>query len=79
MKSDRGRGIEESPQQIAVLRERWPLAFPIAPHDVRPLAIGVAGEIAAATGWSLPSGVLIRWKMGTALPGRHLLRSPYRA
>jgi sRNA-binding protein len=68
MKSERGRGIEEFPQQITALRERWPLAFPVKPHDVRPLAIGVVGEIAAAMGWSFPytSGVLIRWKMGTA-------------
>jgi sRNA-binding protein len=68
MKSERGRGIEESPQQIPVLRERWPLAFPVKPHDVRPLAIGVVGEIAVAMGWSFPytSGVLIRWKMAAA-------------
>jgi sRNA-binding protein len=68
MKSDRSRGIEESPQQIAVLREKWPLAFPIAPRDVRPLTAGVAGEIAAAMGWSFPytGGVLQRWKLATA-------------
>jgi sRNA-binding protein len=48
-----------------VLREKWPLAFPAKPHDIRPLAIGAAGEIAAAMGWSLPYtlGVLGRWKM----------------
>jgi sRNA-binding protein len=44
------RGIEESPQQITALREQWPLAFPVKPHDVRPLAIGAVGEIAAAMG-----------------------------
>jgi hypothetical protein len=51
-----------------VLREKWPLAFPARPHDIRPLAIGAAGEIAAAMGWSLPYtlGVLSRWKMATA-------------
>jgi sRNA-binding protein len=34
-------------------------------QDVRPLAIGATGEIAAAMGWSLPYtlGVLGRWKM----------------
>jgi sRNA-binding protein len=65
MKSEFSCGIEESPQQIAVLREKWPLAFPVKPHDVRPLAVGVTNEIAATMGWSLPyaRGVLVRWKM----------------
>jgi sRNA-binding protein len=51
-----------------VLREKWPLAFPAKPEDVRPLAVGAAGEIAAAMGWSLPYtlGVLVRWKMAPA-------------
>jgi sRNA-binding protein len=68
MKSEFGRGVEESPQQITALRERWPLAFPVKPHDVRPLALGAAGNIAATMGWSLPytRGVLCRWKMATA-------------
>jgi sRNA-binding protein len=62
---ERERGTKESPQQIAVLREKWPLAFPAKHQDVRPLAMGAAGEIAAAMGWSLPYtlGVLGRWKM----------------
>jgi sRNA-binding protein len=62
---ERDRGTKESPQQIAVLREKWPLAFPVKHQDVRPLAMGAAGEITAAMGWSLPYtlGVLGRWKM----------------
>ena len=36
----------------AVLREKWPLAFPTKHKDVRPLAIGAAHEIAAA--WAGP-------------------------
>jgi sRNA-binding protein len=41
------------------------VAFPVKDQDVRPLAIGATGEIAAAMGWSLPYtlGVLGRWKM----------------
>jgi sRNA-binding protein len=60
---ERDRGTKESPQQIAVLREKWPIAFPV--KDVRPLAMGVARQVAAAMGWSLPYtlGVLGRWKM----------------
>jgi sRNA-binding protein len=62
---ERDRGSKESPQRLAVLREKWPLAFPVQHQDVRPLAIGATGEIAAAMGWSLPYtlGVLGRWKM----------------
>jgi sRNA-binding protein len=62
---ERDRGIKEYRQQLAELREKWPLAFPVNDQDVRPLAIGATGEIAAAMGWSLPYtlGVLGRWKM----------------
>jgi sRNA-binding protein len=50
---------------FAELREKWPLAFPVQHQDVRPLAMGVARQVAAAMGWSLPYtlGVLGRWKM----------------
>jgi hypothetical protein len=49
-----------------VLREKWPLAFPVKHQDIRPLAMGVARQVAAAMGWSPPYtlGVLGRWKMG---------------
>jgi sRNA-binding protein len=62
---ERDRGTKEYRHQFAVLREKWPLAFPVKDQDVRPLAIGGTGEIAAAMGWSLPYtlGVLGRWKM----------------
>jgi sRNA-binding protein len=62
---ERDCGTKESPQQIAVLREKWPIAFPVKHQDVRPLAMGAAGEITAVMGWSLPYtlGVLGRWKM----------------
>jgi sRNA-binding protein len=62
---ERDRGSKESRQQLAVLREKWPLAFPLKHQEVRPLAIGAAGEIAVVMGWPLPYtlGVLGRWKM----------------
>jgi sRNA-binding protein len=62
---ERGRGTKESPQQLALLRDKWPLAFPLEQQDVRPLATGAAREIAAAMDWSLPYtlGVLKNWKM----------------
>jgi hypothetical protein len=62
---ERSRGIKEAQQQLATLREKWPLAFPIRDQDVRPLAIGVARDIAAAMSWTLAYtlGVLASWKM----------------
>ena len=62
---ERQRGIKEAGQQFGVLRERWPLAFPDQAQDVRPLGLGIADQIAAAMGWSLPYtlNVLRRWKM----------------
>jgi sRNA-binding protein len=63
--TERNRGTKEARQQLAMLREKWPLAFPARNQDVRPLAVGAAREIAGAMGWSLPYtlGVLVRWKM----------------
>jgi sRNA-binding protein len=51
-----------------VLRAKWPIAFPTKPHEIRPLAIGAAGEIAAAMGWSLSytRGVLLPRKVSPA-------------
>jgi sRNA-binding protein len=63
---ERDRGSKESRQQLAVLREKWPLAFPVEHQDVRPLAMGAVRQVATAMGWSLPYtlGVLGSWKMG---------------
>src|ERR1700692_3497238 len=33
---ERDRGSKESRQQLAVRREKWPLAFPVKDQDVRP-------------------------------------------
>jgi sRNA-binding protein len=62
---ERDRGINEYRKQLAELREKWPLAFPVDDQDVRPLAVDATHEIAAVMGWSLPYtlGVLSRWKM----------------
>ena len=62
---ERDRGIKDSAQQLAVLREKWPLAFPVKLSDVRPLAAGASREIATSMGWSLPYtlGVIGSWKL----------------
>jgi hypothetical protein len=38
-RAERDRGSKEFPEQLAILRERWPLAFPTNREDVRPLAM----------------------------------------
>ena len=60
---ERDRGIKESSRQLLVLREKWPLAFPLKLDDVRPLAQGASREIATAMRWSMPYtlGVLSGW------------------
>jgi sRNA-binding protein len=62
---ERFRGFKDSRRQLAVLRKKWPLAFPVNHQDVRPLAIGAARDIAVTMGWSLPYalGVVGSWKM----------------
>ena len=62
---ERDRGINEYRQQLAGLREKWPLAFPANVQDIRPLEVDATHEIAAIMGWSYPYtlGVLSRWKM----------------
>jgi sRNA-binding protein len=62
---ERDRGIKEYRQQLAELRKKWPLAFPVHDQDVRPLAVDATHEIAAVMGWSHPYtlGVISRWKM----------------
>ena len=64
-RTERDRGVKEYRQQLAELREKWPLAFPVNDKDIRPLTVDATREIAAAKGWSLPYtlGVLSRWKM----------------
>ena len=61
----RHRGRQEAAQQLAVLREKWPIAFPVKSHEIRPLAVGAVGEIAAGMNWTIPYalGVLAPWKL----------------
>lgn len=59
------RGLKEGRSGIEVLQSLWPLAFPKKGHLVRPLACGIAEEIAERTGWSVAytHGVLQAWKL----------------
>ena len=66
-KSDWKRGASKSRQQIELLRARWPKAFPLRAHEVRPLA-NAAPAIAEALGWSnaYARGVLSPWVLREA-------------
>jgi|HubBroStandDraft_6_1064221.scaffolds.fasta_scaffold84601_3 sRNA-binding protein len=54
---ERERGIKEAGQQLAALRERWPLAFPVQAQDVRPLR------------WASPSRAVLSHDQRIALDG----------
>ncbi len=77
-KSDWKRGAAESREQIEVLRARWPKAFPLRAHEVRPLANAVPA-IAEAFGWSnaYARGVLNPWVLREAYC-RAVMRYPMR-
>jgi hypothetical protein len=66
---ERKRGAVESRERVNSLRERWPLAFPIARADVRPLAIGSHEVIADAMGWGVAFtlGVVQLYQAGLAV------------
>ncbi len=60
---DRKRGNQDARQAFEILRARWPKAFPLKSHEVRPLA-NAAPAIVGALGWSnaYARGVLKAWK-----------------
>ena len=60
---EHNRGTKDSRQQLAALREKWPLAFPTEEQDVRPLANSAAREIATAMGWSHPPTASARGRL----------------
>jgi sRNA-binding protein len=67
-KIERNRGLKESREQIKVLQDKWPAAFPIHASMVRPLANGAPKTIAEAFGWSVAytRAVLMVWKSRAA-------------
>ncbi len=77
-KSEWKRGAAESRQQIEVLRARWPKAFPLKAHQVRPLA-NAAPAIVEALGWTnaYARGVLSAWLLREAYC-RAVLQYPVR-
>ncbi len=55
-------------QQVEHLRARWPQAFPLKGHEIRPLARGTSRILAEVFGWSQPyaRAVLMVWKLRPA-------------
>ena len=77
---ERQRGIKEAGQQLGALRDRWPLAFPVQPQDVRPLTLGVAQQVAAEMAGRSPTRSACfapgKWQRSTV--GLCLPRPPHR-
>jgi len=67
-KAEQKRGFQQAVQQFAVLRTKWPKAFPARSHEVRPLASGAVKVVADTFGWSHPyaRAVLATWKLREA-------------
>jgi sRNA-binding protein len=64
-KSEKKRGYEEGGQKIELLRARWPKAFPVKSHEVRPLTNGAQQTMVEEFGWSpaYARAVLTVWKL----------------
>src|SRR3954454_4258711 len=61
----RRQGKIESAKAIALLQEKWPLAFPKKFSDVKPLASSVKATVIAEMDWdkNYVHGVLMTWKL----------------
>src|ERR1700735_546017 len=67
-KAEQKRGFQQAVKQFAVLRTKWPKAFPANSHEVRPLASGTVKVLTDTFGWSHPyaRAVLATWKLREA-------------
>jgi sRNA-binding protein len=63
-KAEQRRGFKEGAQQFELLRAKWPKAFPIKSHEIRPLTNGAQQALVEAFGWTpdYARGVLALWK-----------------
>jgi sRNA-binding protein len=67
-KAEQKRGFQQAVKQFAVMRTKWPKAFPANSHEVRPLASGTVKVLTDTFGWSHPyaRAVLATWKLREA-------------
>jgi sRNA-binding protein len=63
-KSERARGFKDGFQKFELLRAKWPKAFPLKSHEVRPLVNSASQGLMDEFGWSVgyARGVLAAWK-----------------
>jgi len=78
-KSEKRRGYQEAGQKIELLRAKWPKAFPVKGHEVRPITNSAQQAIIEAFGWSADyaRAVLAVWKLRPAYCNA-ILRYPTR-
>jgi sRNA-binding protein len=78
-KAEQARGFKEGFHHFEALRARWPKAFPLKSHEIRPLATGARQALVEEFGWSpgYAQGVLAAWKMRLAYC-QAILRYPTR-
>jgi sRNA-binding protein len=67
-KAEQKRGFQQAVKQFAVLRTKWPKAFPAHSLEVRPLASGTVIVLTDTFGWShhYARAVLATWKLREA-------------
>jgi len=63
-KAEQKRGFKEGAQQFELLRAKWPKAFPVKSHEIRPLTNRAQQALVEAFGWTpdYARGVLAVWK-----------------
>jgi sRNA-binding protein len=78
-RAERERGFKDGFQLFELLRTKWPNAFPLKSHEIRPLANGAHQALIEEFGWSLgyAYGVLAAWKIRLAYC-QAILRYPTR-
>ena len=78
-KAERARGFKDGFQHFELLRAKWPKAFPLKSHEIRPLTNGAQQALIEEFGWSpgYAKGVLAAWKIRLAYC-QAILRYPTR-
>lgn len=67
-KAERARGFKDGFQHFELLRAKWPKAFPLKSHEIRPLTNSAQQAMIDEFGWSpgYAKGVLAAWKIRLA-------------
>lgn len=78
-KAERARGFKDGFQHFELLRAKWPKAFPLKSHEIRPLTNSAQQALIDEFGWrpGYARGVLAAWKIRLAYC-QAILRYPTR-